>query len=62
MAHNYFFYQPFYTLFQTIGLSSGAVFPNDPVLSYKQTLKKAAVSIYDCVHRSIIVEPHMALC
>ncbi|XP_028391655.1 little elongation complex subunit 2-like [Dendronephthya gigantea] len=31
-----------YTLFQTVGLSSGAVFPNDPILSYKQTLKQSS--------------------
>ena len=32
---------PFYTLFQTIGLSSAAVFPNDPILSHRQTIKLA---------------------
>lgn len=32
---------PCYTLFQTVGLSAGAVFPNDPILCYIRTLKQA---------------------
>lgn len=48
----FFTFQRFYSLLNTIGLSTGAVFPTDPILSYKETLKQATVSIQTMLRMS----------